>query len=157
MQETRLTLKKRAFPSRGRARFNAIHLPGIGASDGGQADLINEATGTSVTVSIVADTMVLEGQVRVSPEDLETLGLKEGDTVLVRKTPPLNEKIRKVAEDAGTAARKHADSLDRVLTKTAGDMKAGAGKASDSIEKAARKTAGDVKKAVKKAHGDEDL
>src|SRR5512137_1477543 len=103
MQEIRLTLKKRSFPSRGRARLNAAHLPGIGASDGGQVDLVNEATGACVTVSIVADTMVLEGQVRVSTEDLGTLGLNEGDTVLVRKTAPLNEKIRKAAEDAGAA------------------------------------------------------
>ena len=157
MQEIRLTLRKRAFPSRGRARLNAAHLPGIGASDGGQADLINEATGASVTVAIVADTMVLEGQVRVSSEDLETLGLKENDSVLVRKTPPLNEKIRKVTEDAGTAARKHVDSLDRALTKTAGDVKAGAGRATDSISSAAKKTAGDVEKAVKKVKGDGDL
>jgi hypothetical protein len=157
MQEIRLTLKKRAFPSRGRARINAVHLPDLGVTEGGQADLINEATGTSVTVSVVADTMVTEGQVRVSAEDLAALGLAEGGAVLVRKTAPLNEKIRKVAEDAGKSVQKHVDTLDKTLTKTAGDVKTGAEKASDSISKAAKKTAGDVKKAVKNAKGDDTL
>ncbi len=157
MQDIRLTLRKRSFPSRGRARLNAAHLPGIGASDGGQVDLVNEATGESVTVSIVADTMVLEGQVRVSAEDLGTLGKSEGDTVLVRKTAPLNEKIRKAAEDAGTAARKHVATIDRELTKKAQEVSEGGRKASENIGKAAKKTAGDVEKAVKKVKGENDL
>ena len=88
-------------------------------------DPVNEATGACVTVSIVADTMVLEGQVRVSTEDLGTLGLNEGDTVLVRNTAPLNEKIRKAAEDAGTAARKHAAAIDRELSKKAQEVSEG--------------------------------
>jgi len=157
MQEIRLSLRKRAFPSEGRARLNAAHLPELGIADGGQADLVNEATGSSVTVTVVADTMVLEGQVRVSAEDLITLGLSEKETVLVRKTPPLDEKIRKVAGDAGTAMQKSVDSLDKTLTKAAGDVKAGAGKASESIGRAAKKTADGVKDVARKVSGDDDL
>jgi hypothetical protein len=157
MQEIRLTLRKRSFPSRGRARLNAVHLPAIGITEGGQADLINEATGAGVTVSIVADTMVLEGQVRVSAEDLTAIGLAENDTVLVRKTAPLNEKIRKMAEDAGTSVQKGVDSLDRSLTKTAGNVKAVSEKASKDLSDAAKKTAGDVKKAVRKTTRKDDL
>src|SRR5208337_2516477 len=44
MQEVRLTLKKRAFPSQGRVRFNIAHLPDLGIQEGDHVDLINEAT-----------------------------------------------------------------------------------------------------------------
>ncbi|HEX3000899.1 MAG TPA: hypothetical protein VHN82_00780 [Methanoregula sp.] len=157
MQEIRLSLRKRAFPSRGRARLNAAHLPEVGITEGEQADLVNEATGASVTVTIVADTLVLEGQVRVSAEDLTALGLSENEMVLIRKTPPLNEKIRKMAEEAGTSVQKGVDSLDRSLTKTAGNVKIASEKASKDLSDAAKKTAGDVKKAVRKTTGKDDL
>ena len=34
MQEVRLTIRKRAFPSEGRVRFNVAHLPALGIQDG---------------------------------------------------------------------------------------------------------------------------
>jgi len=157
MQEIRLSLRKRAFPSEGRARLNAAHLPELGITEGEQADLVNEATGASVTVTIVADTLVLEGQVRVSAEDLTALGLSENETVLVRKSPPLDEKIKKAAGEAGVVARKGVDSLDRALTKAAGDVKAGAGKATETIGTAAKKTADGVKDVARKVSGKDDL
>ena len=161
MQEVRLTAKKRAFPSQGRVRLNIAHLPDLGIAEGGHVDLINQATRKTVTTTVIADTMVREGQVRVSEEDLKTLGLLDDEEVLVRKTPPLEAKIRKAAADASV-------SLDAAVKKTAGTVKGGAGKAadamkketkkaSDAIGKTASKTAKGVKKAVKKATGDEDL
>ena len=44
MQEVRLTIKKRAFPSQGRVRLNVAHLPDLGILEGEHVDLINEAT-----------------------------------------------------------------------------------------------------------------
>ena len=52
MQEVRLTIRKRAFPSEGRVRFNVAHLPALGIQDGGKVDLINEETKKSVTTSV---------------------------------------------------------------------------------------------------------
>ena len=95
MQEVRLTIKKRAFPSQGRVRLNVAHLPDLGIHEGEHVDLINEATKKTVTTSVIADTMVREGQVRVSEEDLKTLGLQDDEEVLVRKTPPLRRKDQK--------------------------------------------------------------
>jgi len=103
MQEVRLTLKKRAFPSQGRVRFNIAHLTDLGILEGDRVDLINESTKKIVTTSIIADTMVRQGQVRVSEEDLKSLGLQDEEEVLIRKAQPLQEKIKKAAADAGAA------------------------------------------------------
>ena len=113
--------------------------------------------------------MVREGQVRVSEEDLRTLGLQDDEEVLVRKTPPLEEKIKKAAADANRSFSKGVDKFDEKVKKTSGDVKAGAAKASDTVKKetkkasgkigkTAAKTADKVKKTVKKATGaGEDL
>ena len=167
MQEVRLTVKKRAFPSQGRVRFNLAHLPALGIREGDHVDLINEATKKTITTTIIADTMVREGQVRVSEEDLKALGLQDDEEVLVRKTQPLHEKIKKAAADANASLTKGVDKLDGAAKKTAGEVKVEAGKAAaglkkeakratDSVGKAAAKTVKDVKKAVKKATGPKD-
>jgi len=162
MQDVRLTIKKRAFPSQGRVRLNVAHLPGLGIKEGEHVDLINENTKKSVTTAVIADTMVREGHIRVSEEDLKTIGLNDEDEVLVRKTPPMEEKIKKAAANAGKSFSKSADKLDEKVKKTTGDVKAGAAKAADTVKKetkkasdkigkAAVKTVKDVKKTVKKA------
>src|SRR5512139_1675835 len=146
MQEVRLTIRKRAFPSRGRVRLNIAHLSDLAINEGDRVDLVNEATGRTVTATVIADTMVGKGQVRVSGEDLSALGLADNAGVIVRKTPPLEEKVRKTAGEVRSGAEKTAESFKKE-----------ARKASDTIGKAASKTAGDVKKAVRKATGDDDL
>jgi uncharacterized protein YjbJ (UPF0337 family) len=169
MQEVRLTVKKRAFPSQGRVRFNVAHLPDLGILEGGHVDLINESTKKTITTSVIADTMVREGQIRVSEEDLKALGLQDEEEVLVRKTPPLEEKIKKAAADANRSFSKGLDKLDEKVKKTTGDVKAGTAKATDTVKKetkkasgkigkTAAKTANTVKKTVKKVTGTgEDL
>ena len=129
MQEVRLTIKKRAFPSQGRVRFNVAHLPDLGILEGEHVDLINESTKKTVTTSVIADTMVREGQIRVSEEDLKALGLQDEEEVLVRKTPPLEEKIKKAAADANKSFSKGLDKLDEKVKKTTGDVKASTAKA----------------------------
>jgi hypothetical protein len=167
MQEVRLTIRKRAFPSKGRVRLNAAHLPNLGIHEGGHIDLTNEATRKTVTTTVIADTLVPQGEVRVSVEDLKVLGLEDGEKVLVVKTPPLQEKARKAAADANVSFSRGVDKLDTAVRKTAGEVKTGAEKAagslreetkkaSDSIGKAAGKTASAAKKNVKKATGSKD-
>ena len=162
MQDVRLTIKKRAFPSHGRVRFNAAILSDLGINEGEHVDLVNEATKKSVTATVIADTMVREGQIRVSEEDLKTLGLSDNDEVLVRRTPPLKEKIGKAADDAHKSLSKGAKTLNSTVRKTAGDVKTGAAKsadtvkketlkASDKVGKIAANTAKEVKKTVNKA------
>jgi hypothetical protein len=167
MQEVRLTLKKRAFPSQGRVRINIAHLPDLGIQEGDKIDLVNESTKKIVTTAVIADTMVREGQIRVSEEDLKLLGLHDDEDVLVRKTPPMDAKLKKMAAEANASLTKGVDALDRSVKKTAGEVKAGAEKtgeslkkgtkkATDSVGKAAAKTADTVKKTVKKVTGSKD-
>jgi hypothetical protein len=167
MQDVWLTVKKRAFPSHGRVRLNAAILPDLGVAEGGHVDLVNEATKKSASVTVIADSMVPAGQIRVSEEDLKTIGVTEGGEVLVRKTPPLQEKLSKAAAGANASISEGARKLDAAAKKSAGEIKAGASsaagtikketkKASKSIGKAAEKTAKDVKKVVKKATGKGD-
>ena len=143
MQDLRLTIRKRAFPSRGRVRLNVAHLPALGVGEGERVDLINEETKKTVTATVIADTMVREGQIRVSDDDLATLGLDDDNEVLVRRTPPLEEKVKRAVDKAAAGAEKTADSIKKETKKAA-----------DSIGRQAEKTAGQVKKAMKKKGGD---
>jgi len=142
MQEVRLTLKKRAFPSQGRVRINIAHLSDLGIKEGDKIDLVNESSGKTVTTAVIADDMVRKGQIRVSEEDLKSLGLSDDEDVLVVKTPPLPEKIKRVAGDAGTSLSKGVGSLGKTAKKTAGDVKAGAEKAAKSVKKTVKKATG---------------
>ena len=162
MQDIRLTIKKRAFPSQGRVRLNVTVLSDLGINDGEHVDLINESTKKSVTTTVIADTMVREGQIRVSEEDLKTIGLFDGDEVIVRKTPPLKEKIGKAVDDTHKSLTKGAKTLDDTVRKTAGDVKTGAAKSADTVRKETKKasdtvgkiaanTVKEVKKTVNKA------
>ena len=162
MQDIRLTIKKRAFPSHGRVRLNTAILSDLGINEGEHVDLINESGKKSVTTTVIADTMVREGQIRVSEEDLKTIGLFDGDEVIVRKTPPLKEKIGKVVDDTHKSLTKGAKTLDDTVRKTAGDVKTGAAKSADTVKKETKKasdtvgkiaanTVKEVKKTVKKA------
>jgi hypothetical protein len=162
MKDVRLTVKKRAFPSQGRVRLNIAHLPDLGIHEGDHVDLINETTKKTVTTAVMADTMVRIGHVRVSEEDLKTIGLNDDDEVIIRKSSPLQEKIKRAAADAGKSVSKGVDKLDESVKKTAVKVKAGAAKtaqtvkketkkASDSVGTVVAKTADKVRKSVKKA------
>ena len=94
MQEIELTIKKRAFPSKGRVRLHESKLTDLGIVNGDHVDLINEPAKKTVTVTVISDTMVGEGEVRVSEEDLKALGLKEGDKVPSQKVPRAQRKTR---------------------------------------------------------------
>ena len=155
MKDVRLTVKKRAFPSQGRVRLNIAHLPELGIKEGEHVDLINEISKKTVTATVIADTMVREGQVRVSEEDLKAVGLSDDDEVLVRKTPPFQEKIKKAAADANKSFSKGVDKLDESMKKTAASVKKETKKVSDSVEEVVAKATGKGKKSVKMAKAEE--
>lgn len=156
MKDVRLTARRRAFPSQGRVRINIAHLPVLEINDGDRVELINEATQKTVLTTAIADNQVREGQIRISDEDLMSLGLDDEAEVLVRGAPPLHEKIRMAASDANQSFSKSIEDLDRAAKKTATELGSEAAKAAGSVSKAAEKTVKDVKKAVKKATGPKD-
>jgi len=143
MQEVRLTIKKRAFPSKGRVRLHESKLTDLGIVNGDHVDLINETTKKTVTVTVISDTMVGQDEIRVSEEDLKALGLKEGDKVPVKKSLGLKEKLGKSTADVSAGAKK-----------VGSDVATGAKKAGASVGKAAGSAAETVTKKVK---GKDDL
>jgi len=143
MQEIELTIKKRAFPSKGRVRLHESKLTDLGIVNGDHVDLINEIAKKTVTVSVISDTMVGIEEIRVSEEDLKAVGLKEGDKVRVKKSLGLKEKLGKSTADVSAGAKK-----------VGSDVAAGAKKAGASVGKAAGGAADTVKKTVK---GKDDL
>ena len=138
MQEIELTIKKRAFPSKGRVRLHESKLTDLGIVNGDHVDLINETAKKTVTVTVISDTMVGQDEIRVSEEDLKALGLKEGDKVPVKKSLGLKEKLGKSTADVSAGAKK-----------VGGDVATGAKKAGASVGKAAGSAADTVKKTVK--------
>ena len=162
MTELRLIIKKRAFPSHGRIRLHESRLNDLNIFEGDKVDLINETARKTVTVVVIADRMVGEGEVRISEEDLKDLGLHDGNEVVIRKTPPLKEKMQKAADEANksfsegvgkldSAVRKTGASVKTETAKTAETVKAGTKKVADSVKTGAAKTADAVKAGTKKA------
>jgi len=165
MADLRLTIKKRSFPSHGRVRLHESRLSELRIVEGDRVDLLNETTKKTVTVTVIADRMVGEGEIRVSEEDLKSLGLSEGSEVVVKKTPPLKEKIEAAAKDANksfsegvanldAAARKTGETVKTETKKAAETVKTETKKAADTVGKAAAKTSAAVKKGLK---GNDDL
>ena len=143
MDTLTLRTKKRVFPSRGRVRMHESRLNELKIVNGDHVDLVNEAAKKTVTVTVIADTVVGRDEVRVSEEDLKSLGLKEGEDVSIRKSLGIKEKITKTTADVSTGAKK-----------VGGDVATGAKKAGAAVGKAAGDTATTVKKKVK---GKDDL
>ena len=99
MDNLTLKTKKRAFPSHGRVRIHESRLTDLQIVNGDHVDLMNESAKKTVTVTVISDTMVGKDEIRVSEEDLKSLGLKEGDDVSIKKSLGLKEKVTKGAGD----------------------------------------------------------
>jgi len=151
MTDMQLIIKKRAFPSHGRVRLHESRLTDLKIVEGDHVDLVNETTKKVVTVTVIADRMVGEGEVRVSEEDLKDLGLKEGATVIVRKTPPLKEKAEAALKDANKSFSEGVGKLDSAVRKTGDSVKTGAAKTAETVKTETKKAAGTVKTESKKA------
>lgn len=134
MADIRLKIKRRAFPSHGIVRITTDSLYELDILEGDAIDLINEGSGAATTVTAIADTMVEAGEIRVSEADLNAVGLKDGDTILVRKTPPLQEKVKKAVGDAGKSLSENIDSLSESVKKTAESVKSEAAKTAKTVE-----------------------
>jgi predicted DNA-binding antitoxin AbrB/MazE fold protein len=122
--------------------------------NGDHVDLVNEAAKKTVTVTVIADTIVGRDEIRVSEEDLKSLGLKEGEEVSIKKSLGIKEKLSKTTADVSTGAKKVGGDVATGAKKVGGDVATGAKKAGAAVGKAAGDTAKTVKKKVK---GKDDL
>ncbi|MGC1122479.1 MAG: TrkA C-terminal domain-containing protein [Candidatus Methanofastidiosia archaeon] len=160
MEEVTLKIQKRAVKSRGRARLNKSMLSKLGTEEESKLEIINDAAGESVTVTLFADSMVEEGFIRLGEEDLEALGLNEGDTVIIRRKAPVSEQVR---DRAGEAAERISEGIDKIgerATETARRVGEEIDEMGESVRKGAEKArvstsqaADTVKESVSKAYG----
>jgi len=147
MKELRLIVNKRTFPSHGRVRINVHRLPDLEIARSDRLDLINEDTGKSISVAIIADSMVAENEIRISEEDLEALRAIKGDKVLVRKTLPMEERVMTAVKETENWVAGKTEEFDSSLRETAGEIMASAGKTTETIKKEAGNAGIKVKKA----------
>ena len=133
MEEVKLKIRKRAVPSHGRARLHTSMLSQLGVQEGAKLEIINEMSGKSVTVTLFADSMVEEGYIRLSEEDLASLGMHEEDTVTIKRKPPLTEQIQKEAGEAAERVTREIGEVGEKVKKEAGEA---AERISEGIEKA---------------------
>jgi len=138
MDTLTLKTKKRVFPSRGRVRLHETRLAQLKIVNGDRVDLVNETAKKTVTVTVIADTVVGRDEIRVSEEDLKSLGLKDGEEVSIKKSLGIKEKVSKTAGNVSTGAKK-----------VGGNVATGAKKAGAAVGKAAGDTATTVKKKMK--------
>src|SRR5208337_359579 len=94
MQEVRLTIRKRAFPSQGRVRFNVAHLPELGIQEGERVDLINEGTKKSVPL-----------------QEKLSKAAAEANMSLSKGVSRLDKAARKTVVEVKTGAEKTADAV----------------------------------------------
>jgi formylmethanofuran dehydrogenase subunit D len=142
MDGLQLTIKKRVFSSHGRVRLHESLLADLKIVEGDHVDLINETAKKTVTVTVIADKMVGKDEIRVSEEDLQPLGLRDGNTVTIKKSLALQEKVKKVAGDVNTSFSAGVRKLDERVRKTAGEVQVGAARSADTIKSGAKEAAG---------------
>ncbi len=124
MEGIELIIKTRIFPSHGRARVHESILPFLGVKEGEDIEvkklpLIEDEKPKQVTLSIYADTMVEEGVIRLSPEDIAKLAAAEGDTVNVQRKVPITEIISRKVSRTGHAVKEGAEHVGESIEKGA--------------------------------------
>lgn len=149
MTDIRLKVQKRAISGEGRARINTALLTKLDIDEGADIDVITDS-GKHVTVSAFADSMVDKEAIRVSPEDLKSLGIADGATVIVKKAPTKTGQVKRAAQETAAAVGKNiSDAGKSMKTKadaTAKETAKAAKKVSKDIGTAGKTFAADAKK-----------
>jgi K+/H+ antiporter YhaU regulatory subunit KhtT len=110
MQEAILQAVKRAMPGHGRARIHEKLLTILSINDQSEVEVSTES-GQIITLSVFSDTLVEEGTIRISGDDLKKLGIPEGGKVTVRRKIPLDEQIKNAAGATADQIRSGADQI----------------------------------------------
>jgi len=83
----KLSVRIRAIPSKGRARVNISTLKELGIDEEKAAEVVPAEAGfpeKRVYVKLYADSLVEEGEIRLSKVDCGKLGISDGGSVYVR-------------------------------------------------------------------------
>lgn len=116
MEGIELSIQIRAFPSEGRARVHESVLSLLGVKEGEAIEVKNvpyseDQKPKKITLTIYADTMVEEGAIRISPQDVAKLAVAEDVIVHVQRKVPLTEKISLKMGMAGNSVKEGAEDM----------------------------------------------
>jgi hypothetical protein len=163
MEQIELIAQKRAFPSRGRARIHGDDLSKLDLGEGAAVEISIPDMERWVAVTAYVDSLVDRGTIRLSEEDLKTIGADAGSKLRVRKKPPVTEQIRTTVQGAassvssgigkaGEAIRGASpESISTGAKETAAGVSASLGKAGESISTGAKEAAAGVSASLGKA------
>ncbi len=119
MEDLKLKVRKRAFPSHGRSRVHSSVIDTLGLAEHDSIDVGIPGTDRWITVTAYGDSIVQPDTIRLSGEDITALGAGDGDEVIVRKTLPLTDQVRQAAKKT---AGQVTDSLGSVKGKITGTV-----------------------------------
>lgn len=139
MKSITLKIQERAFPSRGRARINEAHLKSLGISEGDSVEVSAGADKKPVVVTVFADTLVEEGYIRLSPEDIAKAGAMAGASVTVTRVPPVSERVKKTADQAKKTVERDVKKAKEVISKKSSEAKGSMEKGVESAKKSLQK------------------
>ncbi|OPX70095.1 MAG: hypothetical protein A4E36_00676 [Methanoregulaceae archaeon PtaB.Bin009] len=147
MDSVKLKVQERAFPSRGRARLHKSYLSQLGIKEGDDVEISLGEEAKPVVVAVFADTLVEEGHIRLSPEDIAAIGAAPGSSVIVTRRPPLADRVKTGAE---TTAEKVKGGAAQAAEKIRGGAPEAAGKVKESATQAAEKVKEGASQAAEK-------
>jgi uncharacterized protein with PhoU and TrkA domain len=147
MEEVTLQAVQRAMPGHGRARINNSLLDQLGIGDNDEVDVVTPA-GSHITVTVFADSLVDAGDIRLSQEDLKTLGIESGTRVVVRRKVPVAEQVKSAAYDLKDRTVKGIKGIEDAVSEKAADLKEGAATATRDIAEKGRELSSKIAEEV---------
>lgn len=139
MASITLKVQERAFPSRGRARINEVHLKALGIREGDSVEVSSGSDKKPVVVTIFADTLVDEGYIRLSPEDIAQAGAMSGAEVTVTRVSPVSERVKKTAGQAKESVARDVKKAKEVISKKTSETKESMERGVESAKKGIQK------------------
>lgn len=125
MEEVTLQAVQRAMPGHGRARINSSLLHQLGIADNDEIEVVALA-GSRIVLTIFADSLVEEGDIRISEDDLKKLGIESGSQVIVKRKVPVSEQVMAAAQDIKEKTLKGLKDIEGSVSEKAADLKEGA-------------------------------
>jgi uncharacterized protein with PhoU and TrkA domain len=147
MEEVTLQAVKRAMPGHGRARIHSSLLDPLGISDNEEVEVVT-TSGSSLTLTAFADSLVETTQIRISEEDLKKLGIESGTSVTVRRKTPLVEQVKAAAHDISEKATKGAHDISETVSAKTAALKEEIAPIGEKISEAGRDTANKISEGI---------
>ena len=147
MEEVTLRAVKRAMPGHGRARIHSSLLTTLGINDNEDIEVVGPA-GSTLTLTVFADSLVEQGQIRISEDDLKKLGVADGDTLTARRKTPIGEQVKNAASDLAARVNQGLSDIGSSVSEKTEDLKEGTMQAAQDIHEKAKEASSKIAEGV---------